>query len=90
MIKHFLNLEWKQFIRASYFQKGLAIKILLIFAALYFGGIAIFAGIGLFFILKKALPNVDPIVSVNNFVIYWFLFQMVIRYFIQQLPVMNV
>jgi hypothetical protein len=90
MIKHFLNLEWKQFIRASYFQKGLAIKILLIFAALYFGGIAIFAGIGLFFILKEAFPNINPIVSVNNFIVFWFLFQMLIRYFIQQLPVMNV
>lgn len=90
MIKRFLSLEWKQFTRASYFQKGLAIKILLIFAALYFGGAAIFLGIGLFFILKEALPDVNPIISVNNFLIYWFLFEIIIRYFMQQLPVMNV
>ena len=90
MIKQFIRLEWKQFFRASYFQKGLAIKILLILAALYFGGIAIFMGIGLFFIMKKALPDVDPVVSVNNFIIYWFLFEILIRYFMQQLPVMNV
>lgn len=90
MIKRFLSLEWKQFTRASYFQKGVAIKILLIFGALYFGGAAILLGASLFFILKKALPEVDPIVTVNNFLIYWFLFEMVIRYFMQQLPVMNV
>lgn len=90
MIKRFLSLEWKQFTRASYFQKGLAIKILLFLAALYFGGIAIFMGIGLFFIIKEAIPDIDPIVSVNNFLIYWFLFEMLIRYFLQQLPVMNV
>ena len=90
MIARFLSLEWKQFSRASYFQKGVAIKILLAFAAVYFGGAALFLGGSLFFILKKTLPNIDPIVMVNNFLIYWFLFDLVIRFFLQQLPVMNV
>lgn len=90
MIKHFLRLEWKQFTRASYFQKGLAIKILLIFAALYFGGAALMLGVGLFFLIKKGLPESDPLIIVNNFLIYWFLFELVIRFFIQQLPVMNI
>lgn len=90
MIKRFISLEWKQFFRASYFQKGIAIKILLVLAALYFGGAALMLGVGLFFIAKKALPGIDPIVTVNNFIIYWFLFEMVFRFFMQQLPVMNV
>lgn len=90
MIKKFIRLEWKQFFRASYFQKGIAIKILLVLAALYFGGAALMLGVGLFFIAKKAFPDIDPIVTVNNFIIYWFLFEMVFRFFMQQLPVMNV
>ncbi|GGK30830.1 hypothetical protein GCM10007962_26430 [Yeosuana aromativorans] len=90
MVKRFLSLEWKQFSRASYFQKGIAIKILLFFAAAYFSAIAIFFGIGIFFILKKAMPNTDPMVMVNNFLIYWLLFDLVIRFFMQQLPVMNI
>ncbi len=90
MIKRFISLEWKQFIRASYFQKGLVIKILLFLAVLYFGGMALLLGTSLFFILKKTLPEIDPIISVNNFLIYWVLFDMVIRFFMQQLPVMNV
>ena len=90
MIKHFLNLEWKQFKRASYFQKGLAIKILLFLAVLYFGGIAIFIGGIMFFGLEKAFPDVDPIAMVNNYIIYWILFELMIRYFMQQLPVMNI
>ncbi|MFH4963777.1 DUF5687 family protein [Gaetbulibacter sp. M235] len=90
MIKRFLSLEWKQFSRASYFQKGIAIKILLFFAAIYFGGAAIFLGIGMFFILRKAVPDVDPIITINNFLVYWFLFDLVIRFFMQQLPVMNI
>ena len=90
MIQKFLSLEWKQFFRASYFQKGIAIKILLVFAVLYFGGAALFLGTGLFFILKKAMPESDPIVIVNNFIIFWFLFDLVLRFFMQQLPVMNI
>jgi len=90
MIKRFLSLEWKQFFRASYFQKGIAIKILLVLAALYFGGFAILAGVGMFFGLKKAFPDIDPIVMVNNYLIYWVLFELMIRYFMQQLPVMNI
>lgn len=90
MIKHFLSLEWKQFKRASYFQKGLAIKILLFLGVLYFGGIAVFMGGAMFFILKKAMPEIDPIVTVNNFLVYWVLGNFVIRFFMQQLPVMNI
>ncbi|MGB1308788.1 MAG: DUF5687 family protein [Oceanihabitans sp.] len=90
MIKRFLSFEWKQFTRASYFQKGLAIKILLLLGAIYFGGMAIIMGGAMFFILKEAVPETNPIVTVNNFIIYWFLFEMLIRYFMQQLPVMNV
>ena len=90
MIKRFLSLEWKQFTRASYFQKGLAIKILMFFAVLYFGGMAILMGGAMFFILKKTMPEADPIETVNNFMIYWVLANLAIRFFMQQLPVMNI
>lgn len=90
MLKYFLSFEWKQFVRASYFQKGLAIKILLFLAVIYFGAIAIFLGIGLFFILKKLFPESDPLVLANNYLVYWLLFDLLIRYFLQQLPVMNI
>ncbi|WP_452225498.1 DUF5687 family protein [Lacinutrix chionoecetis] len=90
MIKRFIDLEWKQFRRASYFQKGLAIKILMAFLVLYFGGIALIFGAGVFFIAQKAVPNVDPVETVNKFLIFWFLFDLLFRYFMQQLPVMNV
>ncbi len=90
MIKRFISLEWKQFKRASYFQKGLAIKILLFLAVIYFGGIAIFLGGLMFFILRKTMPDIDPITTVNNFLIYWVLANLAIRFFMQQLPVMNI
>lgn len=90
MIKQFLSLEWKQFSRASYFKKGIAIKILMAILVLYFGGAAVFFGGALFFIIKKMVPDTDPVIVVNNFLIFWFLFDLVFRYFMQQLPVINV
>ena len=44
----------------------------------------------MFFILKKVIPDTDPIEIVNNFLIYWVLFDLAIRFFMQQLPVMNI
>jgi hypothetical protein len=88
--KQFLGLEWKQFRRSSFFEKGLAIKILMALAALYFAGIAILAGVGVFFIFKKAIPDQDPFVLINNYMIYWVLGDLALRYFMQQLPVMNI
>lgn len=90
MIRHFIFLEWKQFIRASYFQKGLIIKILLFLALIYFGASALALGIFLYFLLEKLIPTVQPIVIVNNFLIYWVLLDLIVRFFMQQLPVMNI
>src|SRR5699024_414097 len=90
MVKRFIQLEWKKFSRSSYFRRSIAIKILLAFAALYFIVSFLFLGTGVFFILKEEFPNEDPLVMVNNYLIYWFLFDIVYRFFIQNLPVMNV
>ena len=90
MLKRFISLQWKQFKRSSYFEAALAIKILMILGIIYFGGIAIFMGVGGYFILKKAFPEVDPMQSLNQFLIYWVLFDLVLRYFIQQMPVINI
>lgn len=90
MIKRFLSFEWKQFSRSSYFKKGIAIKIVMALAVLYFAGMALLFGGALYFILKKALPTIDPMTTVNSYLLYWFLFDFMLRYFMQQLPVMNI
>jgi len=90
MIARFMKLEWKQFFRSSYWQKSIAINVLMVFFALYF--IAMFLGLGvaLFPMLEKFYPDVDPFVQVNNFVFYWLLGDLMMRFFLQKLPVMNV
>ena len=90
MIKHFLNLEWKQYFRSSYWQKSIVINILLIFFALYFIGIFLFMGAFLFKIIGKATPDEDPFLVVNNYIFYWFIGDVLMRFFLQKLPVMSV
>ena len=89
-LKHFFNLEWKQYFRSSYWQKSIALNILLIFVALYFIAIFLFLGIALYPILKEQLPNQDPLNIVNGFLFYWVLVDILMRFFFQKLPVMTV
>ncbi len=90
MIKHFLNLEWKQYFRSSYWQKNLLLNILLVFFALYFVAMFLIMGFALYPILKKVYPDSDPFVVANGFLFFWFLGDLFIRFFFQKLPVMSV
>jgi hypothetical protein len=90
MIKRFLNLEWKQFFRSSHWQKNIAIKILMGFFALYLIAMFLFLGTGMYFIIKKLYPEGDPFVIVTSFIFYWMLGDLVMRFFLQKLPVMSV
>lgn len=88
MIKKFIYLEWKAFARSASFGKNLAMKILLGFLMIYFSLIFIGAGVGVFYALKKR--NLDPLQTVNKFLIYYFLFDLVVRLLVQSIPVLNI
>lgn len=90
MIKHFLSLEWKQFFRSANWQKSIAIKILLIFIAIYFTAVFLMLGFFLYEILTDVYPDNDPFLVFNGFLFYWILFDLLIRFFFQKLPVMGV
>ncbi len=89
-IKHFLNLEWKQYFRSSYWQKSIFLNILLVFFALYFVVMFLIMGLALYPILKDAFPDQDPLIIVNNYLFYWFLADLLMRFFFQKLPIMSV
>lgn len=90
MIKHFIDLEWKQYFRSSYWQKSIAINILMVFFALYFVAMFLGLGFGLLFILKKTFPDQDAFVFANGFLFYWIIGDLLMRFFLQKLPVMSV
>ncbi|MCP4974566.1 MAG: hypothetical protein GY931_00260 [Maribacter sp.] len=90
MFKHFVSLQWKSFFRSSNLGKSLALKILMGFFAVYL--MVSFAGLGvaLFFILKKIYPDVDPMLTLSGYMLFWVLIELFVRYFMQKLPVMDI
>ena len=48
MIKHFLTLEWKSFVRSASFKTNLAFKIFMALLFLYFASMFVLAGFGVF------------------------------------------
>jgi len=90
MIKHFLNLEWKQYFRSSYWQKNIFLNILLIFLGLYFVAMFLLMGVAMYPLLKKFYPDDDPFVVFNGFLFFWIIGDLFVRFFFQKLPVMSV
>ena len=89
MFKHFISLEWKSFIRSASLGTNIAMKILMGLAALYFIGVFTLAGVGVFFLIKEE-AHLEPLITVNKFIIYYLVGDLVIRYFFQKMPVMNI
>ncbi|SDS49717.1 hypothetical protein SAMN05216503_3249 [Polaribacter sp. KT25b] len=90
MISHFLKLEWKQYFRSANWQKSIFLNILLVLFALYFMLSFLAIGIGGFFILKEQFPDKDPLFLVNSFLLFAIVGDLIFRYIMQKLPVMNI
>ena len=88
MFKHFITLEWKAFVRSASFGTNLALKIIMGIAALYFIGCFTILGSAIFFILKE--QGFEPLATVNKYLIYYLVGDLVIRYFFQKMPVTNI
>lgn len=82
-------LEWRSFYRSAGFGKGIAVKLLLGFFALYFLTAFFVLGVSLFPLLKKSFPDQEPIQIVNKFLLVWFCLSFVLRLIFQNLPLIN-
>jgi len=60
----------------------------MVLGALYFIAVFTFLGIGLYYLLEK--NNLDPFVTVNRFLLYYVLIDLIIRFFLQKIPVLNI
>ena len=89
MLERFITLQWKSFIRSASFQTNLVLKILMGFMALYF--IFVFSMLGAFSykIIREHL-NQDPLLIVNRILIFYLVADLVIRYMMQRMPVINI
>ena len=90
MISHFLKLEWKQYFRAANWQKSVFLNIILVLFGLYFAVCFLLGGIFAFKIIQKLFPEQDPLVLANSFLLYAIIGDLIFRYLMQKLPVMNI
>ena len=90
MISHFLKLEWKQFFRSASFGKNVGLKILMGFFAIWMLLGFLSLGVGTYFFLKEQYPAKDPFIVANKFVVFLLVFDLIIRYLMQKIPVMDI
>jgi len=62
----------------------------MIFLALYFSALFLFLGVALFPILKDAFPGQDPLAIVNRYALAYLIFELVFRFMLQNLPVLDI
>ena len=84
-----LQLELKNFIRNPQFGANLFFKIMSLFALANFAVIFVGAAFFIFFIAQNKL-HVDPLVLVSKYLVYYLVFDLAVRYFMQQLPTQNI
>lgn len=89
MIITFLSHTIKRFSRSSSAGKELATQIMLGLLAVMFVGYALALGVVLEKIIVNGLKQSNPIVFLNGLLIYYFISEFVMRYFLQSLPVLD-
>ena len=76
--------------RAPQLDAKLAIKIIMGLVILYFGGALLMGGIAVYPILSDSVPEKDAVSVINSILIIILIFELIIRYFLQQLPVTEI
>lgn len=84
-----IQLEFKNFIRNPQFGTNLGMKILMFFGMAYFSAIFVALPFLLYFFATKKIAA-DPVMVFCKFFIYYWAFDLIIRYFLQQMPTQNI
>lgn len=90
MFAKFLMLEWKSFVRSASLGKSIALKIFMAFIAVYFLLMFLITGLFLHDALQQFFPGQNAMTVVNRFAIIWLAADLMMRFFMQSLPVMNI
>ncbi len=89
MIKWFISHQWKDAKRSSIWQKSLVMNIIMGFVLFIIILEALVGGILLGDKWHEIFPE-NPVEKFNSFLIYYFAFDLIIRFFMQQVPVLKV
>ncbi|MFV0566531.1 MAG: DUF5687 family protein [Flavobacteriaceae bacterium] len=88
MLKHFISLQWKSFLRSAGFKTNLVITIFKILGALYFAATFVILGAVLYFILND--KNIEPLPFVNGYIVFYFVADLSLRFFFQSMPTLKI
>ncbi len=90
MFVKFLTLEWKSLFRSAHVGHSISIKIVLaIFGLLLAFGLWSI-GHNMYDILDESSDSLFPMQQVNRFLLFYFVAELGLRFFMQQLPILNV
>ena len=89
IISDLIKQNWLKDFRSQSFYKGIAVKILMGFMALYFIGVFLFLGFFLGEILNEASPTLKPLEVFNGVTLYILLGGLMMRFFMMQLNTLN-
>ncbi|MFC6996582.1 DUF5687 family protein [Rufibacter roseus] len=90
MIRLLLSHQWKESKRSSVWQKNLAINLVLGFLMLILLLYVVLLGFFMRELIEAIKPGADPIAAVNAGLLYYFLLDLAMRFFLQELPVLSV
>lgn len=88
MLKRFINLEFKSFMRSNTLATNLIMKIFQVFLIIYF--LLCFSGLSILAYYYPKKIHLEPLHFVSRFIIYAVLADLVLRYFMQQMPTQNI
>ena len=90
LIKSFISHQWKQAARSTIFQKNIVVNIFLGLIILILFLEFLVAGLYLGDKWHELFPDVDPVSKFNSILLYYFAIDLIIRFFMQNIPVMSV
>jgi hypothetical protein len=90
MIRLLLSHQWKEATRSSVWQKNLAVNLVLGFFMLLLLLYVVLLSLFLDKIIEEVWPDKDPVVVVNGALLYYFLIDLAMRFFLQEMPVLGI
>ena len=84
------SLQWKETFRAPQWEAKMSIKIIMTLVTIYFLGSFLFGASVVYPILNQKILDREPLEVFNSIVLYFFFVELIIRFFLQQLPVTNI
>jgi len=67
---------------------NLALKLILGITAAFYGFLILMLGVGVFYLLQE--DGYEPLSTINKYLIYWVVIDLVFKYFLQKSPIMHI